>query len=46
MRSNLETNTQSKIDIYDEILKISPNDAEVTHIKQMLFLTLMNMNGH
>lgn len=29
MRSNLETNTQSKIDIYDEILKISPNDAEV-----------------
>ena len=29
MRSNLETNTQSKIDIYDEILKINPNDAEV-----------------
>ena len=29
MRSNLETNTQSKIDIYDEILKINPNDSEV-----------------
>ena len=29
MRSNLETNTQSRIDIYDEILKINPNDAEV-----------------
>lgn len=29
MRSNLETNPQSKIDIYDEILKISVNDAEV-----------------
>lgn len=29
MRSNLETNPQSKIDIYDEILKVSTNDAEV-----------------
>lgn len=29
MRSNLETNTQSKIEIYDEILKMNPNDAEV-----------------
>jgi tetratricopeptide (TPR) repeat protein len=29
MRSNLETNTQSKIDIYDEILKVNSNDAEV-----------------
>ena len=29
MRSNLETNTQSRIDLYDEILKINPNDAEV-----------------
>ena len=29
MRSNLETNPQSKIDIYDEILKINVNDAEV-----------------
>lgn len=29
MRSNLETNTQSKIDIYDEILKVNDNDAEV-----------------
>ena len=26
MRSNLETNTQSRIDIYDEILKIKPSD--------------------
>lgn len=29
MRSNLETNPQSKIDIYDEILKVNSNDAEV-----------------
>lgn len=29
MRSNLETNPQSKIDIYDEILKVNANDAEV-----------------
>ncbi|QFR42903.1 tetratricopeptide repeat protein [Sulfurimonas sp. CVO] len=29
MRSNLETNPQSRIDIYDEILKINDNDAEV-----------------
>lgn len=29
MRSNLETNPQSKIDIYDEIIGINPNDAEV-----------------
>ena len=29
MRSNLETNPQSKIDIFDEILKINTNDAEV-----------------
>jgi len=29
MRSNLETNPQSKIDIYDEIIKINTNDAEV-----------------
>lgn len=29
MRSNLETNPQSKIDLYDEILKVTTNDAEV-----------------
>ena len=29
MRSNLETNPQSKIDIYDEIIKLNNNDAEV-----------------
>jgi len=29
MRSNLETNPQSKIDLYDEILKLNANDAEV-----------------
>lgn len=29
MRSNLETNPQSKIELYDEILKINTNDAEV-----------------
>jgi tetratricopeptide (TPR) repeat protein len=29
MRSNLETNPQSKVEIYDEILKINSNDAEV-----------------
>ncbi|MBU0720206.1 tetratricopeptide repeat protein [bacterium] len=29
MRSNLETNPQSRIDIYDEILKVNANDAEV-----------------
>ncbi len=29
MRSNLETNPQSKIDLYDEILKVNSNDAEV-----------------
>jgi len=28
MRSNLETNTQSRIEIYDEILKLNINDAE------------------
>jgi tetratricopeptide (TPR) repeat protein len=28
MRANLETNIQSKIDIYDEILKFNENDAE------------------
>ncbi|MFT7003233.1 MAG: tetratricopeptide (TPR) repeat protein [Sulfurimonas sp.] len=28
MRANLETNIQSKIDIYDEILKLNENDAE------------------
>ncbi len=28
MRSNLETNIQSRIEIYDEILKINVNDAE------------------
>ncbi len=28
MRSNLETNVQSRIEIYDEILKVNPNDAE------------------
>ena len=28
MRSNLETNTQSRIEIYNEILKINNNDAE------------------
>lgn len=29
MRSNLETNPQSRIDLYDEILKVNSNDAEV-----------------
>ncbi|MCK9492108.1 MAG: tetratricopeptide repeat protein [Sulfurimonas sp.] len=29
MRSNLETNPQSRIDIYDEIIKLNNNDAEV-----------------
>jgi hypothetical protein len=29
MRSNLETNPQSRIDLYDEILKVNTNDAEV-----------------
>lgn len=29
MRSNLETNPQSKIDLYDEIIKLNNNDAEV-----------------
>ncbi len=29
MRSNLETNPQSKIDLYDEIIKINSNDPEV-----------------
>ena len=29
MSSNLETNPQSKIDIYDEIININANDAEV-----------------
>jgi tetratricopeptide (TPR) repeat protein len=33
MRSNLETNLQSKIDIYDEILKINGNDAEAYAFK-------------
>jgi tetratricopeptide (TPR) repeat protein len=28
MRSNLETNVQSRIEIYDEILKLNVNDAE------------------
>ena len=28
MRANLETNIQSKIEIYDEILKLNENDAE------------------
>jgi len=29
MRANLETNTQSRIEIYDEIIKLNENDAEV-----------------
>lgn len=29
MRSNLETNPQSRIDLYDEIIKVNNNDAEV-----------------
>jgi tetratricopeptide (TPR) repeat protein len=29
MRANLETNPQSRIDLYDEIIKINTNDAEV-----------------
>ncbi|MFT5661970.1 MAG: tetratricopeptide (TPR) repeat protein [Sulfurimonas sp.] len=29
MRSNLETNPQSRVELYDEILKINNNDAEV-----------------
>lgn len=40
MRSNLETNPQSKIDLYDEILKINPNDAEVYAYKADAVLDL------
>jgi len=40
MRSNLETNPQSKIDIYDEIIKINPNDAEVYAYKADAVLDL------
>jgi tetratricopeptide (TPR) repeat protein len=40
MRSNLETNAQAKIDLYDEILKINDNDAEVYAYKADAVLDL------
>ncbi len=40
MRANLETNAQSKIDIYDEILKINDEDAEVYAYKADAVLDL------
>lgn len=40
MRSNLETNPQSKIEIYDEIIKINANDAEVYAYKADTVLDL------
>jgi tetratricopeptide (TPR) repeat protein len=40
MRSNLETNAQSRIDIYDEILKVNTNDAEVYAYKADAVLDL------
>lgn len=40
MRSNLETNLQSKIDIYDEILSLNPMDAEVYAYKADAVLDL------
>lgn len=40
MRANLETNPQSKIEIYDEILKLNDNDAEVYAYKADAVLDL------
>ena len=40
MRSNLETNLQSKIDIYDEIISLNPMDAEVYAYKADAVLDL------
>lgn len=40
MRANLETNPQSKIDIYDEILKVHDEDAEVYAYKADAVLDL------
>ncbi len=40
MRSNLETNPQSKIDIYDEIININPDDAEVYAYKADVVLDM------
>lgn len=40
MRSNLETNPQSRIEIYDEILKLNSNDAEVYAYKADAVLDL------
>lgn len=40
MRSNLETNPQSKIELYDEILKLNNNDAEVYAYKADAVLDL------
>lgn len=40
MRSNLETNAQAKIDLYDEILKINDSDAEVYAYKADAVLDL------
>jgi len=40
MRANLETNPQSKIEIYDEILKYNPEDAEVYAYKADAVLDL------
>lgn len=40
MRSNLETNLQSKIELYDEILKVNPEDAEAYAYKADAVLDL------
>lgn len=40
MRANLETNPQSKIELYDEMLKINSNDAEVYAYKADAVLDL------
>jgi tetratricopeptide (TPR) repeat protein len=40
MRSNLETNLQSKIEVYDEILKLNADDAEAYAYKADAVLDL------
>lgn len=40
MRANLETNIQSKIEIYDEILRVNPEDAEAYAYKADAVLDL------
>ncbi|MFY9142589.1 tetratricopeptide repeat protein [Sulfuricurvum sp.] len=40
MRANLETNLQSKIEIYDEILKLNPDDSEAYAYKADAVLDL------